>query len=173
MCRSCEFNGPASPCVNPKQRSGWPSSVQLCPGVWTAWATWGCVPTLRRLGLSTAHLSRYATLFHVEFILMVQWQYKVLAKNLWQFQREQLLRTEEKPTRCHWMVYCTYNMLNMFRALLCPSSGAPDYLCVTTAYGVQCLVAGCRGSGAGQQAMRPGRGMLHDCSHATSLFLDA
>ena len=27
-------------------------------------------------------------------------------------------------------------------------------MCVTTAYGVQCLVAGCQGSGAGQQAMR-------------------
>ena len=46
-------------------------------------------------------------------------------------------------------------------------------MCVITAYGVQCLVAGCRGSGAGQQAMRPGRGMLHDCRRATSLFLDA
>ena len=61
------------------------------------------------------------------------------------------------------MVYCTYNMLNMFRALLCPSSGARDYMCVIIAYGVQCLVAGCQGSGAGQQAMRSGRGMLHDC----------
>ena len=46
-------------------------------------------------------------------------------------------RTEEKPTRCHWMVYCTYNMLNMFRALLCSSSGARDYMHVITAYGVQ------------------------------------
>ena len=52
-------------------------------------------------------------------------------------------------------------MLNMFRALLCPSSGARDYMCVITAYGVKCLVSGCRGSGAGQQAKRPGRGMLH------------
>jgi len=26
------------------------------------------------------------------------------------------------------MVYCTYNMLNMFRALLCPSLGARDYI---------------------------------------------
>jgi hypothetical protein len=34
-------------------------------------------------------------------------------------------------------------------------------MCVITVCGVQCLVAGCRGSGAGQQAMRPGRGMLH------------
>ena len=51
------------------------------------------------------------------------------------------------------MVYCTYNMLNMFRALLCPSSGARDYMCVVTAYGVQCFVAGCRESSAGQQAM--------------------
>ena len=38
-------------------------------------------------------------------------------------------------------------------------------MCVITAYGVQCLVAGCRGSGAGQQAVRPGRGMLHDVEH--------
>jgi len=60
------------------------------------------------------------------------------------------------------MVYYTYNMLNMFRALLCPSSGARDYMRVIAAYGVQCLVVGCRRSGAGQQAMRPGRGMLHD-----------
>ena len=44
------------------------------------------------------------------------------------------------------MVYCTYNMLNMFRTLLCPSSGARDYMFVITAYGVQCLVAGCRRS---------------------------
>ena len=49
------------------------------------------------------------------------------------------LRREEKPTRCHWMVYCTYNMLNMFRSLLCPSSGARNYTCVITAYGARCL----------------------------------
>ena len=56
------------------------------------------------------------------------------------------MRTAEKPTRCHWMLYWTYDMLNMFWALLCPSSGARDYMCVFTVYGVQCLVAGCRGS---------------------------
>jgi len=28
------------------------------------------------------------------------------------------------------MLYCTYDMLNMFRALLCPSSGALVYMCV-------------------------------------------
>ena len=33
---------------------------------------------------------------------------------------------------------------------------------VVTAYGVQCLVGGCRVSGAEQQAVSPGRGMLHD-----------
>ena len=50
------------------------------------------------------------------------------------------MRREEKPTRCRWMGYCTYNMLNMFRALLCPSSRARDYMCVSTANGVRCLV---------------------------------
>ena len=59
-------------------------------------------------------------------------------------------------------------MLNTFRALLCPSSGARDYMCVITAYGVQCLVAGCRGSGAEQQAMCPGRGMLQEVQHPSS-----
>ena len=61
----------------------------------------------------------------------------------------------------------------MFRALLCPSSGALHYIRVITAYGVQCLVAGCRGSGAGQQAVSSGRVMLHDMSRAASLFLDS
>ena len=46
-------------------------------------------------------------------------------------------------------------------------------MCVIIAYGVQYLGAGCRGSDAEQQAMRPGRGILHDLSCATSLFLDA
>ena len=30
-------------------------------------------------------------------------------------------------------------MLNMFRALLCPSSGTRGFMCVITAYGVLCL----------------------------------
>jgi hypothetical protein len=76
------------------------------------------------------------------------------------------MRREEKPARCHRMLYCTYDTLNMFRALLCLSSGVRNHMCVITAYGVKCLVAGCRGSGAEQQAMRLGRGMLHDCSPA-------
>jgi len=42
------------------------------------------------------------------------------------------------------MLYCTYDMLNMFRALLCPSAVARDYMWVITAYGVQCLVVGCQ-----------------------------
>jgi len=32
----------------------------------------------------------------------------------------------KKPTRCHLLFYCTSYKLNMFRALLCPSSGARD-----------------------------------------------
>ena len=48
-----------------------------------------------------------------------------------------------------------------------------ETICVTTACGVQCLVAGCRGSGAEQQALCPGRAMSHDSvvQHLHSLFL--
>jgi len=35
-----------------------------------------------------------------------------------------VITEEYKPTRCHLLFYCTSYRLNMFRALLCPSSGA-------------------------------------------------
>ena len=72
------------------------------------------------------------------------------------------MRREEKPTRCHWMVYYTYNRLNMFRALLCPSSGARDYMCIITAYGVRCLGCWLLEVRCKQQAMRSEWGMLLD-----------
>ena len=34
---------------------------------------------------------------------------------------------ELKLTRCHLLFYCTLYKLNMFRVLLCRSSGARDY----------------------------------------------
>ena len=38
-----------------------------------------------------------------------------------------VITEEQEPTRCHLLFYCTSYRLNMFRALLCPSSGAHDY----------------------------------------------
>jgi hypothetical protein len=35
---------------------------------------------------------------------------------------------EEEPTRCYLVFYYTYDRLNKFRAALCPSSAAHDYL---------------------------------------------
>ena len=67
------------------------------------------------------------------------------------------------------MVYCTY-VLNMFRALLCPSSGARDYMCVITAYGVQCL--GCWLSEVRYRAAGYASGM-RDVAPATSLIPEA
>ena len=86
-----------------------------------------------------------------------------------------ILRREEKPTRCHWMVYYTYNMLNMFRALLCPSSGARDYMCVITAYGVQWLCCWlsevrCRTAGYVSRMRNVGRIVQHPSSWTHSLL---
>ena len=83
------------------------------------------------------------------------------------------IRREENPVRCHWMVYYTYNTLNMFRALLCPSSGARDYSVLLPLMVCDALVAGCWRSGVGQQVMRSGLGMLLDASRATSLIPNA
>ena len=38
-----------------------------------------------------------------------------------------VITNNKKPTRCHLIFYFTYYSLNMFRALLCPSSWARDY----------------------------------------------
>ena len=43
------------------------------------------------------------------------------------------------PTRCNRGFYCrSYCSLNMFRALLCPSSGAQEYYTVVAACGISC-----------------------------------
>ena len=43
------------------------------------------------------------------------------------------------PTRCNRVFYCrSCCLLNMFRALLCPSSGAQEYYTVVAACGISC-----------------------------------
>jgi hypothetical protein len=46
------------------------------------------------------------------------------------------VRREENQLNAIGGFYCTYNLLNMFRAFICPSLGARDYTCVIAAYGV-------------------------------------
>jgi len=38
--------------------------------------------------------------------------------------KSRLINEEKNPTRCHLLLYYAYVTLNMFRAPLCPSSGA-------------------------------------------------
>jgi hypothetical protein len=49
---------------------------------------------------------------------------------------------ERKPTRCYTMVYWTYDSPNMFRALLCPSSGAWDYTHDHSMWHITLVIAG-------------------------------
>ena len=50
-----------------------------------------------------------------------------------------LLCGNKMPTRCNRGFYCrSYCLLNMFRASLCPSSGAQEYYTVVTACGILC-----------------------------------
>jgi hypothetical protein len=44
---------------------------------------------------------------------------------------------EEKSTRCHSMICCSCELLYMFRALICPSSGGPR---LYFDYNMRCLV---------------------------------
>ena len=78
---------------------------------------------------------------------------------------------KEKPNRCHWIIYCTYNMFKMFRAILCPSSGARYYIVLLPPMVCDAFVAGCWRSGAEQQAVCPGRGTLQHPSSWTHSLL--
>ena len=122
--------------------------------------------------INTQNSYSYGSTFNFTFVLFngIKFPLKVLYELygcLWDtlrilYEIELIWIRVEKtnPTRCYWMLYCTYNLFNMFRALICPSSGARDSTCVITVYGVCALVAGGQRSGAGQQAVRPGWGKL-------------
>ena len=51
-----------------------------------------------------------------------------------------LICGNKMPTRCNrWFLYCrSYWLLNVFRAPLCPSSGAQEYDTVVAACGIWC-----------------------------------
>ena len=50
-----------------------------------------------------------------------------------------LICGNKMPTRCNRGFYCrSYCLLNMFRAQLCPSSGAQEYYTVVAACGISC-----------------------------------
>jgi len=50
-----------------------------------------------------------------------------------------LICGNKMPTRCNKRFYCrSYCLLNMFRAPLCPSSGAQDYYTVVAAFDISC-----------------------------------
>jgi len=52
---------------------------------------------------------------------------------------EELTCGNKMPTRCNRGFYCrSYCLLNMFRAPLCPSSGAQEYYTVVAACGFWC-----------------------------------
>ena len=50
-----------------------------------------------------------------------------------------LIRGNKMPTGCNRGFYCrSHCLLNMFRAPLCPSSGAQEYYTVVAACGISC-----------------------------------
>jgi len=55
------------------------------------------------------------------------------------FPNSYIICGDKMPTRCNRGFYCrSYCLLNMFRAPLCPSSGAQEYYTVVAACGISC-----------------------------------
>ena len=67
-----------------------------------------------------------------------------------------LICGNKMPTRCNRGFYCrSYCLLNMFRASLCPSSGAQEYYTVVAACGILCCGFSSSWSGMELRVMRP------------------
>ena len=75
-----------------------------------------------------------------------------------------LICGNKMPSRCNRGFYCRpYCLLNMFRASLCPSSGAQEYYTVVAACGISCCGFSSSWSGVELRVMCPVCRMLQHC----------
>ena len=75
---------------------------------------------------------------------------------MWFWPASSLICGNKIPTRCNRGFYCrSYCLLNMFRASLCPSSGAQEYYTVVAACGNSCCGFSSSWSGVELRVMRP------------------
>ena len=76
------------------------------------------------------------TYWHAD--VLTCWHTDILTYSLKELQ---IICGNKMPTRCNRGFYCkSYCLLNMFRAPLCPSSGAQEYYTVVAASGISCPV---------------------------------
>jgi len=94
-------------------------------------------PMNRRLGGPQRSLAFY---FHILVTMHSQNHIKFKEQFWCGFDHaSSLICGNKMPTRCNRGFYCrSYCLLNMFRAPLCPSSGAQEYYTVVAACGVSC-----------------------------------
>jgi len=106
------------------------------------------------IACSTCFGHHYA--YHQELKSVIQWFLSVVFRavvfklldwcaadgyvsGLQDFAASSLICGNKMSTRCNRRFYCrSYCFLNMFRASLCPSSGALDYYTVVAACGISC-----------------------------------
>ena len=118
--------------------------VSTCMSVYTASRA-----TRQRLSKSERddHMSHNSIFIHISPIQIPWscnwhvWTHENTDELIWcDFNRaSSLICGNKMPTRCNRGFYCrSYCLLNMFRAPLCPSSGAQEYYTVVAACGISC-----------------------------------
>ena len=108
------------------------------------------IPELSIFSCSTQYSSIWSTtlitfkeykLYISCLLLLLYCMSKYCCQQIWYgFDRtSSLICGNKMPTRCNRGFYCrSYCSLNMFRAPLCPSSGAQEYYTVIAACGISC-----------------------------------
>ena len=100
----------------------------------------------------------------VVYIHLHRWQLCVRHCVIWSIKTYVCICGNEMLTRCNRGFYCrSYCLLNMFRASLCPSSGAQEYYTVVAACGILCCGFSSSWSGVELRVMRPVCRMLVYC----------
>ena len=92
-------------------------------------------------GLLVFHYSPVWILIHHMYPLRISFHRTILPtiNLMWFWPASSLICGNKMPTRCNRGFYCrSYCLLNIFRAPLCPSSGAQEYYTVVAACGISC-----------------------------------
>jgi len=73
--------------------------------------------------------------YGMAFVFILCWHFKINVL----IKLHSTICGNKMPTRCNWgFYYKSYCFLNMFRAPLCPLSGAQEYYAVVAACGISC-----------------------------------
>ena len=132
-------------------KSLWFCSLK-CTSTWTGFYVFYITFRLKSSSRNSTSYFFFSTFFNMHTcnqVLFLLQSWTVVTFSYWRWKKITYCKEFEyyevrKPTRCYTIVYWACNSPNMFRALLCSSSGAWDYTDIHSMWHITVILVGCR-----------------------------